>query len=193
MREDNTFKKILISNSWQENLNIWRFRDQTIEITEYANPKFVKSFGYQIEKALDGRFIIITPESFFGHLLVTVNFHNPQPKLIFECDKLENKILELEAFQGFTDQDVKLVESLVATIRTKIQLKHDELNKANINKQKDSNTLQQDRALRSIALKVETLEIVVKSTIHLATNFRAYYENLTSDVVKIENELDQIK
>ena len=193
MSEDNTFKKILISHSWQENLNIWRFRDQTVEITPYANPKFVKSFGYQIEKALDGQFIIITPKSFFGHLLVTVNFNNPQPKLILERDKLESKILELEAFQGFTDQDVKLIESLVATIRTKFQSKQDTLNKANIDIQKDSNSLQRDSTMRAIALKIETLEIVVESTVHLASNFRAYLESLTSDVAKIENELDKIK
>jgi len=192
MSEDNTFKKILIGNSWQENLNIWRFRDQTIEITPYANPKFVKSFGYQIEKALDGRFIIITPKSFFGHLLVTVNFDNAQPKLICEWDKLESKVLELEAFQGFTDQDVKMIENLVATIRTKFQLKQNEI-KGNIDKQKDANSLQQERTMRSIALKVETLEIVVESTVHLATKFRAYHESVTSDVAKIENELDKVK
>jgi hypothetical protein len=193
MSEDSTFKKILISNSWQENLNIWRFSDQTIEITPYANPKFVDSFLYQIDKALDGRFIIITPKTFFGHLLVTVKFDNAQPKLILEWDNSESKVLELEAFQGFRDQDVKLVEGLVEAIRTKFQLKQDELNKANINRQKNSNSLQRDRKMRSIALKVEMLQIVVQSTVNLATNFRAYHESVTSDVAKIENELDQVK
>jgi hypothetical protein len=192
MSEDNTFKKILTGNTWQENFNIWHFQDHTVEITQFANSKFVKSFEYSIDRALDGRFIIATPKAAFGQLLVTVNCQNPHPKLIFESNQLEKKYIELEAFQGFTDQKKNAIEQLIASIRTKFQEKQDELKKRNEHPQ-DSNLLKQDRIVRSIGLKIETLEIVVKSTIHLATNFQAYYENLRSDITKIENELEQIK
>lgn len=187
MSGENAFKRILIDNTWQENLNIWRFHHQLVEITQFTNPQLIKSFGYSLDKALDGRFIIITPTEIFGHLLVTVNYQNQNPKLIFESKKIERKYIELEAFHGFTEQDKNTVENLVVTIRMKFQLKQKELSTRNLS------TPQPDRAMRLILLRIETMEIVVTSTIHLATNFRAYYENLKRDISKIEEALDQIK
>ena len=164
MNDNNLFKEILTNNAWQENLNIWRFQDQTLQITQFANPKYTKSFEYSITKAMDRQLILTTPKEFFGYLLVTVNWHNSHPKLIFESDKVDGKFIELEAFRGFSDDDKRLIENLVMAIQTKFQLKQSQLKKENNYSSDDSTLRHRDRMMQSIALKIETMEMVVRST-----------------------------
>jgi hypothetical protein len=184
MNEENSFRKILTSNTWQENLNAWYFKDEEILIKQFANDKIIRRIEYSIGKSLDGRFIIMTSRDVFGKLYVTVNYTNPLPKLLMESDRPSLKFIELIAFNGFSNEERSIIEKSVSRLRTRF---------SEVKQSFTSGFPDYEQKLKAIDRRIEGLEGVIHTTIHLATNFIAYYENIQKDIKSIDVELVKIQ
>jgi len=184
MNEVNSFRRILTSNTWQENLNAWYFKDEEILINQFANDKIIRRIEYSIEKSLDGRFIIMTSSHVFGKLYITVNYTDPLPKLLMESDRPSLKFIELIAFNGFSNEERSIIEKSVSRLRTRFS----EVKQSFI-----PGFPGYEQKLKVVDRRIEGLEGVIHTTIHLATNFIAYYENIKKDIKSIEVELVKIE
>lgn len=184
MDEVNSFRRILTSNTWQENLNAWYFKDEEILINQFTHYKIMRRINYSIEKSLDGRFVITTSKDVFGKLYVTVNYTNPLPKLLMESDRPSLKFIELIAFNGFTNEERAVIEKSVSRLITRF---------SEVKQTLTSRFPDCEQKLKVIDRRIEGLEGVIHTTIHLATNFIAYYENIQNDIKSIEVEIVKIE
>ena len=101
---NNNLVQILISNTWEENLNTWNFNEEVLTIKKVTGEGSTTMIKYSLEEGLAGRFILVTDSPELGMLTLIVNYKNPFPKLILQSADKKNIYIELLALNGSKSQ-----------------------------------------------------------------------------------------
>jgi hypothetical protein len=188
----NSIKQILISNTWQENLNTWVFRETVIQIKNYAHQDTTRLIEYSIEQSFDGQFILKTSKAILGDLYLEVNYKNPLPRLLLRSKPPDMKYLELQAYNKFSNDQKSLIQSRINSLRQAFQARKQALiKKPAPDKSRESATFKIDEpALLNIGSEIDQLVMIVQTTMNVASDFSAYYEQIDADVSKLEAKIN---
>jgi hypothetical protein len=190
----NSIKETLITNTWQENLNTWIFRETVIQIKNYAHQDITRLIEYSIEQSFDGQFILKTSKAVLGDLYLEVNYKNPLPRIVLRSKPPEVKYLELQAYNKFSNEQKSLIHSRINSLRQAFETQKQALiRKAAPAKSSEPATLKIDESsLLNIGTEIDRLAMIVETTMNVASDFQAYYEQIDADVSKLEAKINAV-
>ncbi len=190
--------EILLSNTWQENLNTWIFKETVILIKDYATPNFTKVIGYSIERSMEGNFLVKTNHPAFGILTMTVNYENALPKIFLQSINHRNIYFELHAFNSFSSTQKSVVENRLQELKALFEQKQNELMdrifhlKKTTRADKKNLINEYESFIHQTNHKIEMIEMIVRATVNVASDFELYMRNLESDIDTLAQEIKKI-
>jgi hypothetical protein len=189
----NSIKQTLISNTWQESLNTWIFRETVIQIKNYAHQDTTQLIEYSIEQSFDGQFILKTSKAILGDLYLEVNYKNSLPRLLLRSKPPDVKYLELQAYNKFSNEQKRLIQSRINSLRQAFEAWKQALIKKAHDKSREPATIKIDEpALLNIGSEIDRLIMIVQTTMNVASDFQAYYEQIDADVSKLEAKINAV-
>lgn len=185
---------ILTSKSWRENLDTWSFDKNTIMIKEFSRPGTHKVLRYVVEPNGGNQFILKTDDPTYGDFLLYINFDDPQTEIVLQSTSKKARYYKLQDFHGFSAEEKDFVERRLIQLREEFECKKREIEKALLETTRSANpnknlNIRCEKFITQTQNRLEMIELVIRTTLGLATNFNEYVKQLESDVHKLENEI----
>jgi len=164
-------------------------------IQDHSAIKCRKELLYSIAEDSAGNLVLKTSDKILGELLVEIVDEVSMPKVFLRSAKSQDVRFDLHAFTGFSSEQMAFIEAVIGDLKKGFVAKKDEIEYRIFHLRK---TLKPDRhilireyelLLHQMNHKIEMIEIVIRSTIHIATDFHAYFNNLRNEVKQLESEM----
>ena|SRR5688572_25118757 len=188
--------KTLMANAWQENLNVWTFREKVIQIRSYATPDVARFIEFSLQQTIDDKLILRTRKEFLGDLYLRINTENTLPRIHLSRVDSHGHDFQLQYFVEFTAGQKAIIESRLSSLENFYSTKEKEIIQ-NIVQHSNTHHIERIKTIELELGKIETeigrLVMVVKTTMNIASNFHAYYNQLEADILKLEEKIKTIE
>lgn len=152
----------------------------------------IRLIDYSIDRSFDGQFILRTSKAIFGDLYVEFNYKNALPKLLLSS-KVPGKFLELQACNTFTNEQKSLIQSRIDSLRNTFEVKKQALEQKTVGgNKKESLTFEIGPEFLNISADVDRMIMIVQTTMNVASDFQAYFEQIDVDISKLESKINGV-